>query len=62
MKTELSITEIRRTIDDSLSPEALAYWNGCGDSIIDEVLRMAQREGVQAAIEELEDLAAEPVE
>jgi hypothetical protein len=51
---EMTATEIKNAIGNSLSPEALSYWDGCGGEQINEYVVMAQRESLQVAINEIE--------
>lgn len=53
--------EILTTIENGLSPRAQEYWDGWHDGGRNEALVLSQREGLDAAIQLVEGLAA-PIE
>jgi hypothetical protein len=53
----MNASEITRQIDDSLTPDALSWWNGCDSETVNEIIQLARREGIQAAVAEIEELA-----
>jgi len=55
----MKISEILRTIDDRIQVASQDYWAGVDGETQNEMIILAQRDGVQAAIEEI-DAAAVP--
>jgi hypothetical protein len=53
----MKVHEIESAIGDGLSPAALEWWNGAILEIRDEMVILAQREDIAAAIAAVEDLA-----
>lgn len=51
------IKTIQQAINDSLTPDAYAYWVGAFEALRDEMIGIAQRDGVAAAVEAITDLA-----
>lgn len=52
-------TEAKREIESRLEGDALDYWNGAAPDIVNEWIILAQREGVDEAVAEIE-VCAEP--
>jgi len=50
-------SQLLRLIPEALSPDALAYWNGMPAEVRDEWIIEAQRHGLEAAIEGIEEAA-----
>ncbi len=48
---------VQREIGERLTPEALAWWNGAGQELIDEMVILGQWSGVHAAQKEIEELS-----
>ena len=59
--TDLKPSEILREFEERLSPAASEHWNGYGGLERNELVIMAQREGLDAAITHIEEMAAEPL-
>ncbi len=53
---------VQREIGERLSADALAWWNGAGQELIDEMVILGQRSGVHAALKEIEELSKPAVE
>jgi hypothetical protein len=51
-------TEARREIESRLQGDAADYWNGMSPDLANEFVIFAQREGVDAAVAEIEACAA----
>ncbi len=50
----MTIQQIIRAIDDGIEVEAQGYWANCEQN---EFIVIAQREGIQKAIDEINELA-----
>lgn len=57
---EFTPIEVIRALDADLTGDALIYWNGCCQQLVDEMVILAQRKGIAAAISELNELG-EPI-
>jgi hypothetical protein len=53
-------SEAKRNIEDSLSSAAREWWAGCGRIEVNEIVILAQREGIAAAVAKIEDLSKAP--
>ena len=53
----LDAHKLQSAIEARLTPEALAWWVGCNQEVIDELVIHAQDTGVDAAVAEIEALA-----
>jgi len=51
--------QIERQIDDRLSPHGLVHWNGMVRELRNEAIVIAQRDGLDAAVEHIEALASD---
>jgi hypothetical protein len=49
--------QIEKTIGDQLTPAALAYWNGCGRELREEVIAEVQHNDIDAGIRLVEEWA-----
>lgn len=58
--SDMNNVQITRQIDDSLTPDALAWWNGVASETVNEIVQLARREGIEAAVAEIEELAKPP--
>tara|TARA_R110002020_G_scaffold176670_3_gene369013 strand:+ start:739 stop:939 length:201 start_codon:yes stop_codon:yes gene_type:complete len=47
--TDLSPSKIRRAFDDNLPPTALDWWTNAASDIQNEMIILAQREGIEKA-------------
>ena len=52
---DLTHSQARRQIEDSLTPKALFWWNGLDQSGIDEFICLAQTESIGRAINAVND-------
>ena len=52
--TQLTASEALRAINETVTGKALMDWNGYSQELIDELVILAQREGVEAAVTEIE--------
>jgi len=57
---EMTATEIIREVLEQLSPDAMQYWNGATQELVDEIAVVGQRDGIVAAIDYAEAMAADP--
>jgi len=55
----MNATQIERAIDERLTGLAAAFWNGAARDVKDEFVIEAQRNGLDAAIHQIEAYAEE---
>ena len=53
----MKISEIIRAIEDGMQVDSHDYWNGLDDETQNEIIILGQREGVEAAISDIDDAA-----
>jgi hypothetical protein len=53
----MTATQIKKYIEEQLSPEGLAYWNGCDPVGINEWVILAQQTTADFAVSEIEECA-----
>lgn len=56
---ELRATDALREIEETLSGDALAWWNGVAADVRDEYVVVAQRDGVAAAVGQINAMATD---